>query len=279
MRKLVLAITLIAGSFAAKAQLDLPQPSPKATVKQTVGLTDVTIEYSSPAVKGRAIWGELVPYSELWRTGANAPTKVTFSKDVNINGKAIPAGTYTLLTIPEKENWTIMFNKDAELRSTSGYSQEKDIVSMRIKPQVISNRERFTVLVSDFTNEGGNISLEWEKLRIDIPFTVNTDHQALLNITSTLNASWRSYTNAAKYLLDNKKDSELALSHINSAISLSPNQWYSHWIKAQIHAEKKQNKEAFASAQKAKELGDKSSNFFYKNDVEKALVDWKPAKK
>jgi hypothetical protein len=279
MRKLVLAITLFAGTFAANAQLDLPQPSPKAMAKNTVGLTDVTIEYSSPAVRGRAIWGDLVPFGEIWRTGANGSTKITFSKDVTINGKSVPAGSYALLTIPEKESWTVMLNKDADLRSTASYVQEKDIVSLRVKPQVISHRERFTVLVSDYTNESGNISVEWEKTRIDIPFTVNTDEQALKNINSTLNSSWRNYTNAAKYLLDNKKDSELALSHINSAISLNPNQWYSHWIKAQILAERNNFKEAMIFAQKAKEIGDKDpNNFWYKSDVEDALVSWKGKK-
>lgn len=279
MRKLVLATAIIAGSFAAKAQLELPQPSPKAIIKQTVGLTDVSIEYSSPAVKGRTIWGDLVPYSELWRTGANMSTKVTFSKDVTINGKPVPAGSYSLLTIPEKEMWTVIFNKEPELRGTDGYSQDKDLVSMRVKPQENTHRERLTILVSDYTNEGGNISLEWEKLKLDIPFTVNTDDQALKNINNTLNASWRNYANAARYLHENKKDSELALSHINNAISLNPNQWYSNWIKAQILAERNNYKEALIFAQKAKELGDKDiPNFFWKTNVEKALMDWKGKK-
>lgn len=263
----------------AFAQLDLPQPSPKAMVKQTVGLTEISIDYSSPAVKNRVIWGELEPYGEIWRTGANMSSKITFSKAVTINGKEIPAGSYSFLTIPEKEEWTVIINSDPELRGTSGYTVDKDVVRLKVKPQTVAHRERLAFLITDFSNEAGKISLEWEKIKIDVPFTAGTEEQALKNINSTLNSSWRNYTNAANYMLTNKKDLDQAQTWINQSIAISPNEWYSHWIKAQIHAEKKQTKEAFASAQKAKELGDKSSNFFYKDAVEKALVDWKPVKK
>jgi hypothetical protein len=279
MKKFVLAVALIAGPFLSQAQLDLPQPSPKGINKQIVGLTEVTIEYSSPAVKERAVWGSLVPFGEVWRTGANNSTKISFSKDVVINGKTISAGSYSLLTIPEKDMWTVMLNKDSELRGTSGYTQDKDIVSMRVKPQEIPHRERFAVFVTDFTNESGKISMEWEKLKIEIPFSVNTDEQALKNISSTLNAGWRNYANAARYMLENKKDTDLALSYINNAITLNPNQWYSHWLKAQLLAEKSNFKEAMIVAQKAKEIGDKDiPNFWYKEDVEKALMNWKGKK-
>ncbi|HET6246024.1 MAG: DUF2911 domain-containing protein [Bacteroidetes bacterium] len=283
MKKLFATFIISAGALLVQpvfAQLDLPQPSPKAMVKQTVGLTDVTIDYSSPAVNKRVIWGDLVPYSEMWRTGANMASKITFSKEVTIGGKAVAAGSYAFLTIPEKEEWTVIINSDSELRGTDGYSIDKDVVRLKVKPQVSPNRERLTFLISDFSNTGGNISLEWEKLKIDVPFTTATDEQALKNINNSLNASWRNYTNAANYMLTNKKDLDKALTWINQSIAISPDQWYSHWIKAQIHAEKKQSKEAFASAQKAKELGDKNpAGFFYKEAVEKALVDWKPAKK
>jgi hypothetical protein len=279
MKKLFLTLSLSVAFSATQAQLDLPQPSPKAIIKQTVGLTDITIDYSSPAVKGRTVWGDLVPYGQLWRTGANMATKVTFSKDVIINGKNITAGSYSLLSIPDKDMWTVMLNKDSELRGLSGYAQEKDVVSMRVKPQSVSHRERLTFLVTDYTNDGGNISMEWEKVKIDIPFTINTDDHAMKNISSTLNAAWRNYANAARYLLENKKDSEMALNYINNAIALNSNSWYNHWIKAQILAERNNFKEALISAQKAKEIGDKDlENFWWKEEVETALTSWKGKK-
>ncbi|MFN6943471.1 MAG: DUF2911 domain-containing protein [Cytophagaceae bacterium] len=259
--------------FSAQAQ-DIPQPSPKAMVMQTVGLTDITLEYSSPAVAGREIWGKLVPYNELWRTGANAASKITFSKDVSIEGKAVPAGTYTLLTIPAKDEWTIILNKDITLGGTRGYKEENDLLRFKVKPVASTMRERFAILVTDFNNDEATVSLEWEKLKVPFKVQVNTHAQTLASINATLNNSWRAYANSARYLLDNNKDLDQALTYINTSISLN-SQWFNNWIKARILAEKKQMKEAIKFAKVAKELGDKDTYFFWKADVEKALAEWK----
>jgi hypothetical protein len=260
-------------SFTSVAQ-DIPQPSPKAVVMQTVGLTEITLEYSSPAVSGRAIWGELVPYNELWRTGANRPTKISFSKDVTIEGKAVPAGSYVLFTIPAKDEWTVIIYNDANVSGTGAYKKENDLIRIKVKPVTIPLRERFAIFVTDFTNEEAVVSLEWEKVKIPFKVKVNTFEQAMASINTTLNQPWRSYANSARYLQQNKKDLDIALKYIDISISLS-NQWYNNWIKAEILADQNNKKEALKYAKIAKELGDKDSNFFFKSYVEKALVDWK----
>ena len=258
------------------AQLQLPAPSPKASVTQTAGLTDITIEYSSPGVKGRTIWGDLVPYDSLWRAGANQATKITFSKAVTIEGTSVPAGSYSLFIIPTKADWTIILNKNSTA-STDDYKQDQDVVRINSKQQAIPLRERLAYSISDFTDESAAVNMEWEKARVSFLVKLDTEKQAMTNINNVLNGTWRTYTNAARYMLDNKKDLDMGLKWVDQSLALS-DQWYSHWIKAQLLAEKKMTKEAYASALKAKELGDKSENFFYKKEVEKAIADWKPKK-
>lgn len=147
-----------------------PRPSPAAKVQQRVGFTDITVDYSSPAVKKRKIWGELVPYDKMWRTGANASTKLTFSKDVEIGGKPVPAGTYSLLTIPGKKEWTLIINKNTEIGGNmEKHAADQDVVRVTAKPKAIPARERLTFIFADVTDDSASLDLEWEKLRVGLP--------------------------------------------------------------------------------------------------------------
>src|SRR5262245_30429216 len=137
--RFVVAVCCSIALSASAQQLQLPAKSPGAKVTQTVGLTDITIEYSSPAVNGRKIWGALVPYNEVWRTGANASTKFTFSKDVEINGTAVPAGSYSFFAIPTAKEWTLIFNKDAAM-SVFKYNKDTDLMRFTVKPAVAPMR-------------------------------------------------------------------------------------------------------------------------------------------
>ncbi len=268
----VLAVLVFSG-FLLKAQ-DIPKPSPLVILSQTVGLTEIKIEYSSPAVSGRKIWDGLVPYGELWRTGANMATKITFSKDVTISNQRISAGAYSLFTIPGKTEWTVILNKDAELSGTSGYKEANDALRFKVKPQEVQMRERLLFLIADFTMDEAVIALEWEKIRIPFTVKLDTEKQAMESIQKTLAQEWRPFANSARYILEYGSDLDLALSYINTSISIS-DEWFNNWIKAQILAKKGDKKEALKFAQRAKELGDKSPGFFYKSQVEKALEDWK----
>jgi hypothetical protein len=147
-----------------------PRPSPAAKVSQQVGITMVEVDYSSPAVKKRKIWGDLVAEGKLWRTGANASTKITFSKDVTIGGKPVPAGTYALLTIPTPKSWTVILNKDVSLGGNMDkYKQDQDVARFTVTPKTAPARERLTFIFSDVTDDAATLDMEWEKVRISIP--------------------------------------------------------------------------------------------------------------
>src|SRR5436305_6534464 len=173
---------LLTASVPARADLDLPRPSPFAKVWQVVGLTEITVDYSSPGVKGRKIWGGLVPFDQMWRAGANSATKVTFSKDVTFADKKVPAGTYAFFVIPGKSTWTVILNKKADQAGTGrDYKAEDDLLRVTLRPKAAPFRERLAYLVTDFTDDKAALDLEWEKLRLSIPITVDTTNQSLAN--------------------------------------------------------------------------------------------------
>lgn len=259
----------------AHAQLDLPRPSPNAKISQTIGLTEITIEYSSPAVKGRPIWGALVPYDQLWRTGANQATKITFSRDVSFGGKPVPAGSYALMTIPTKGAWTVILNKKTDQSGTArDYKADQDFVRFSAQAKPAPHRERLTFLFSNFTDDAGTLDLEWEKLRVSIPINVKTDEQALANINRTLDGTWRTYANAARYLGETKKDYDTGLRYIDLSLGLKED-WFNVWIKATLLASKGKTKEAITLGEKAQALGQKAEFFFLEADIKKTLAEWK----
>jgi hypothetical protein len=261
-------------------QLDLPRPSPSAKVTQTLGLTDVTVEYSSPAVKGRKIWGALLPYDQVWRTGANAATKITFSKDLTFGGKPVAAGTYSLMTIPGKANWTVILNKNpagspvAPKGSPNEYKESDDVARVQVKPQTAPARERLAFLFSDFDDAGGNLSLEWEKVRVSVPLKVDTEGQTRAAIAAMSDNAWQPWNQAARYMLD-KKDYDAGLKLVEQSLALKED-WFNDFTKAQLSAGKGDFKTAYTLAQKANDLGQqKPQAFFLAEQVKQALTDWK----
>jgi Protein of unknown function (DUF2911). len=272
---LAAAATLIFSSSIASAQLDLPRPSPSAKVSQVIGLTEVSVEYSSPAVKGRPIWGALVPYDQMWRTGANQATKITFSRDVTLGDKPVPAGSYALFTIPAKGAWTVILNKKADQAGTArDYKADLDLVRFQVHAKPAPHRERLAFLFSDFTEDKGSLDLEWDKLRVSIPIKVNTEEQALANITKGIDGAWRTYANAARYLGETKKDYDTGLKYIDQSISLKED-WFNLWIKATLLAGKGRAKEAIGLGEKAYQLGQKAEFFFLEPEIKKTLAEWK----
>ena len=272
---LVAAATLSLSSSGASAQLDLPRPSPSAKVSQVIGLTEVTVDYSSPAVKGRAVWGTLVPYDQMWRTGANQATKITFSRDVTFGDKPVAAGTYSLFTIPTKGAWTVILNKKADQSGTArDYKAELDLMRFQVHPKPAPHRERMTFLFSDFSDDKGTLDLEWDKLRIPMPIKVGTEEQALANIAKSIEGAWRTYANAARYLAETKKDYDTALTYIDQSLGLKED-WFNLWIKATVVAGKGKTKAAIALGEKAYQLGQKADFFFLEPEIKKTLAEWK----
>ncbi|HXU62225.1 MAG TPA: DUF2911 domain-containing protein [Polyangia bacterium] len=278
LRLLLCSAVLCGLAGAARADLDLPRPSPFAKVSQTVGYTDITVDYSSPGVKGRKIWGSVVPYDKMWRAGANNATKVTFSRDVTFGGKPVPAGTYAFFVIPSKGAWTVILNKKADQPGTgAGYNQADDAVRVSITPKAAPMRERLAYLVTDFTDDKASLDLEWEKLRLAIPIGLDTAKQAQAAIDGAIDNVWRTYANAARYMLETKKDYATGTKLIDQSLALKED-WFNLWIKAQLQAAQGHYADARTTGQKAYDLGTKSPMFFLEPEIKKTLADWKNKK-
>ncbi len=267
---------LLAPPALAQSAAEMPAPSPKARVEQRVGVTDFSIEYSSPAVKGRAIWGGLVPYGQLWRTGANMATKLTASRDFTFGGKPVPAGSYSLFTIPGASSWTVVLNGKPDLSGTNGYDEKNDVARVTLTPETLpASRERLTFLFSDTTENGANLDLEWEKLRVRVPLAVDTKTQVLAGIDKSLGDAWRPHFVAARYLFETGGDLDKALAYANTSIAIKPG-WWNHWVKAQVLAKQGKKAEAIAAAEQSQKLGAGDNIYpFFKDEIATSLADWK----
>jgi len=269
---LSIALSLALGSLAHGQGIETPQPSPHAKVEQRIGLTDIAIDYSSPAIKGRKVWGDLVPYDKPWRTGANSATKLIAGKDFTFGDAKVKAGTYSLYTVPGKTSWTVILGSNADVWGTEVADKEKVVAQTTVKPTALAQpRERMAFLFSDMTDAGANLDLEWEKVRVRIPITVDTKNQAMASIEKTLGDAWRPYQTGARYLLESGGDLDKALSYIDKSIAVQAN-WQNHWMRSQILAKKGMKAEARAAAQEAQKLGAGNQNYenFAKADIEKA---------
>jgi len=270
-------ISLVLSAAPARAQqaLELPLPSPHARVDQTVGLTHFQLEYSSPGVKKRPIWGALVPYGTVWRTGANEATKLTVSRDFQFGGKAVKAGIYAIYSIPGKASWTVILNGDGETWGTE-YQEKNDIARVSVKPtRLPAMRERLAFIFSDTTDEATSLDLEWERLRVRVPIKVDTKTQALANIERASGQVWVSPYMSARWLMDNGQDLNRALALVDRSIAIERT-WSNHWIKAQILGKQGKKAEAIAAARTAQELGKGKQG--YENNkalVAKAIQDWR----
>ena len=274
--QVILSVALGAGAALAQPapKLDLPRPSPKGSATQTVGLTDVSIVYSSPSVKGRKIWGEVVPFDELWRAGANECTRVTFSTPVSIEGKPVPAGAYCLFLLPQKSAWTFILSKNTEQWGAGDYKQSEDALRVPAAASTIPLRERLAFAIVDFDDEKGALVMEWETQRVAVRFTTGTREKVLSQIRALKGDDWKPYNAAARYLLGAGIESALAMQLADRSIKLKE-EWNNVWTRAQLLHAAGKNAEAVAAAQRAQTLGKASKNFFEAEDVSRALVSWK----
>jgi hypothetical protein len=261
-----------AWSTAARAapEVDLPRDSPSARVFQQVGLTDIEVQYASPAVKNRTIWGGVVPYDRLWAISPNQPPTLRVSRDVEVASKPLAAGTYRLSAIPAKSEWTLVF----ERIPAAGEARGGEALRVKVRPKPGPSREHLAFLFSEFDDDKATLDLEWAKLRVSIPIATNTTKQVLAGIEA-LDDAWRSYANAARFMLETRKDFDAGLRYADRSLALKDD-WYTHWIKAALLAAKHDYKSAAIEGDRAYELGQKlGDGFALKADLEKALSDWK----
>lgn len=284
MRRLVLgailafataAVPTIASAQQIRNIPELPRLSPAASVTQRVGLTDMSIEYSSPAARERVVWGELVPYGEPWRAGANAPTRFTASTDFTFGGTEVPAGTYTLLVVPNESEWAFHLNTDSSGAGVFGYDASEDVAVATVSPVEGPERERLTFLFTDTTDNGTHLTLEWAGMMAAVPVEVDTEGMALASIEAELAAAWRPAYSAGRYYYDSGQDMEMAAVWMGQSIGIQENAW-NHWFMAAILAEQGDYASAREHAQTAVDLADGDDVFteFYLPRVEEALSTW-----
>jgi len=274
-----LAVALIVGAVSvgpAAAQFDVPRPSPKATVSQVVGLTEVSITYCRPGVKGRTIWGGLVPYDQVWRTGANEATTITFSTDVTIDSKPLVAGTYGLFTIPGKDEWTVIFNKGAKQWGAYEYKQADDVLRIKVKPQAAPFTERLTFSFPNTATDMTDVAMNWEKVQIAFAIKVDVVAKVLADARKEL-SDWRTPLRAAAFCADSNVNLEEALTWADKSIAIMPG-YYNTFTKARLLAATGKKAEAIALARKAIELGQKAQPKADTTLAERALVEWSGGK-
>jgi len=240
----LLTTLIVFSSASAYAQLKLPEPSPAATVEQTIGITEVKVVYHRPATNGRPIWGELVPYNEPWRAGANENTTVTFSSDVKLGGKPVKAGTYGLHMIPAQKDWTIALSNVATAWGSFTYDQKEDAVRVTVTPRTeASSEERLSYGFDDVTDTKATLVLRWEKIAVPIAIEVDTPKVVMASVRGELRglAGFRSetLTQAGRYWVQHGGNLDEALKFVDAALQRG-GLYQSHMVRAQI-LEKKGN--------------------------------------
>ncbi len=277
----LLLIVQIASILPSNAQaLKTPAPSPLQTIDQAFALSNIKIEYSRPSVKGRVVYGDLVPYGKVWRTGANQSTKITFGDDVKIEGVALKAGTYALYTIPNKDSWEILFYKDLTLGGNVAEYKATDEVA-RVKGKVSATGmkvETFTINIGDITSTSASIDLMWDMTKVSFGVTTEIDEKVMKNIEAALEKDSRPYFQAANYYYENNKDLTKALSWVNTASEQNPKAYWMVHLKAKIQMKMKDAKGAIESAEKSMALAKEDGNADYVKLNEKLIAEAKGSK-
>ncbi len=259
MRRIPFAAGLALVALPAFAQIPVipPGPSPHASVTETIAVTDVAVSYSRPAVKGRKIWGGLVPYGEVWRAGANDNTVVSFSTPVKVEGQPLPAGKYGLHAIPTESTWTVIFSKESRAWGSFSYDQKEDALRVTVTPQAGENVERLLFTFDDLADASATLSLRWEKLRVPVKIEVDRVATVTADLSEQLRGlprfGWTGWNGAAQWLVANGGDLDLAMTWVDKSIALQEN-GANLMTKAAILEKKGDTKQAADLRKKADEV-------------------------
>lgn len=257
-----------------------PAASPLQSLTQAFALSEIGIEYSRPSAKGRVIFGELVPYGKVWRTGANASTKITFGEDVKIEGKALKAGTYAVYTTPNKENWDIMFYSDLTLGgNVAKYDASKEVLKVNVKSSALTEKvETFTINVGNITASKASVDLTWENTKASFEVVADIDAAIMADIDKALNNDNKPYYQAANYYYENGKDLNIALGWAKKAAEQRPDAFWVKMLQAKIEFKLKDYKACQETANKVIEMAKKANNADYVKMAEDLIADAKKAK-
>ncbi|MCW8312410.1 DUF2911 domain-containing protein [Sphingobacterium sp. InxBP1] len=258
------AAVLLLTANAASAQLKLPAASSAQTVTQGLGIENVTLSYSRPSMNGRKIFGELVPYNEVWRTGANTNTTLTFEGDVSLNGHKLAAGTYALFTIPNKSEWTVIISKNTKQWGAYTYNQAEDALRFNVKPQTLNTAvETFTISFDNVTPTSAVLSLAWEKTAIKVDLKVEQQAKILASIDEAMKGEKKPYFAAAQYYFNNNLDLNKALVWFDEAAKAQPKAAHVLYWKAKAQLKAGDKKGAIETATKGVEIATEGKNSEY----------------
>lgn len=274
---------LLLAAVSASAQIKTPAPSPTCKFSQEVGLTKIEFEYSRPSVKGRKIFGDLVPFGELWRTGANASTKVTFGDDAKVGGQDIKAGTYALYTIPGEKEWSVIFYKNTTFwgaPEAKDWKEEDVAVKITAPVSMLAETvETLTIDVNNLRNNSASIDIRWENTQVSVPVSFDVDSRVMADIKTQMEGpSANTYYSAARYYFEEKKDMKQALEWVNVALEKGGEKFWILRLKANIQAELGMYKDAIATAERSTALAKAEGNADYPRMNDKSIAEWKKKK-
>lgn len=278
MNKVVLFLLAIVASLSLEAQINTPAPSPSSKLIQMVGLTEVVVDYSRPSMRGRTVFGDLVPYGKLWRTGANAYTKISFDTDVTIAGSSVEAGTYSIFTKPGEKEWEVFFYTDIEGGGTPSNWDDSKVVAKAVVPvyPIEMPIETFTITIDDLTSTGANLGIMWEKVYVGIPFGVPTDAAVMKSIDKMMSGPGAGdYYAAATYYFSEGKDIGKAKEWMDKAMSMTDDPAY--WQLRQqslILAKSGDKKGAIEAAKKSLAKATEAGNDDYVKLNKDSLKEW-----
>ena len=277
MKKFTLLLVAIAFGVTASAQIQTPQPSPFSKVKQTVGLTDVVLEYSRPSMKGRTIFGDLVPYDRVWRTGANARTKITFSDDVTIDSQEVKAGSYAIFTKPGQASWEVIFYSEAD---GWGTPQEWDDskVAAKTTAEVVEmpmEVETYTMTFDDLHNNGATLGFIWADTYVGVPFEVPTASKAMKSIETVMSGpSANDYYQAASYYFAEGQDLDKAQKWVDKAVAMNDDAFWVMRLQSLIYAKNGNKEKAIEAAKRSMEVAKAAGNDDYVKMNQDSLKEW-----
>ena len=275
--KPILFLSILFVTLSIQAQIQRPQLSPKAKLVQTVGLSEVTIDYARPSVRARTIFGDLVPYNVLWRTGANRNTLITFSHDVVISGQHLSKGTYALYTTPNKDAWMVYFyNKTDNWGTPAQWDEEQISLAVRAEVQDVSHTESFRISIENITLDTADLQLAWEKTVIQLPIVFPTDKimESNLSKMNVDTASANDLYTAAVYYFNNDKDLKIAKEWITKAVALRENAFWFYRQKSLIHEALGELNMAIDTAQRSLKLAESAGNQRFIDLNKKQLREW-----
>lgn len=258
-------------------QLKVPAPSPAQTIKQAFGLSEIILDYSRPGAKNRVIFGDVVPFGKVWRTGANNATKITFGDDVKVEGTEVKAGTYAIYSIPNKESWEIMLYKDLTLGgNVADYKIENEVLRFKVKTIALNNKvETFTMGVADITASSANIELMWENTKVMFAVMTEIDTKIMKNIESNVVKDNRPYFQAASYYYETNRDLKTALEWTEKAVVSNPKAYWIVLLKAKIQLKLNDKKGAIETANLVIKLATEDKDDSYVKQAEKLIASAK----